>query len=178
MPSATCSGAAALRDRLRQFVQYHRFLDDVLTLRIEAAGARARITLDSSDPDHLSRTVSEFLLAILTRAARVETGRADLDPVAVEFGFAAPEDTTEHRRFFRAPLRFGQPTNTLVLHRPDLDLPFLHADPGCAGARAASTGRDRACLRSTPSPPVRGPSSARSSRAASPRRRRSGAASA
>jgi AraC-like DNA-binding protein len=118
-----------LGDGLRRLVQYHRFLDDALTLRIETAGAQARITLDTSDPDHLSRTVSEFLLATLTRAARVETGRTDLDPIAVEFGFASPEDTAEHRRFFRAPLRFGQPANTLVMHRPDLDLPFHHAEP-------------------------------------------------
>ena len=118
-----------LGDGLRRLAQYHRFVDDVLTLRIETPGAQARITFDASDPDHLSRTVSEFLLATLTRAARVETGRADLDPVAVEFDVAAPADTTEHRRFFRAPLRFGQPANTLVMHRRDLDLPFRHAEP-------------------------------------------------
>lgn len=118
-----------LGEGLHRFVQYHRFLDDVLTLQIETAGTEARITLHTSDPDHLSRTVSEFLLATVTRAARVETGRADLDPVAVEFDFAAPADTAEHRRFFRAPLRFGQPANTLVMHRRDLDVPFLHAEP-------------------------------------------------
>jgi AraC-like DNA-binding protein len=116
-------------DGLRRLAQYHRFVDDVLTLKITTAGAQARITFETSAPDHLTRTVSEFLLGTLTRAARVETARADLDPVAVEFTFAAPADTTAHGRFFRAPLRFGQPANTLVMHRRDLDLPFRHAEP-------------------------------------------------
>ena len=118
-----------LADGLRRFAQYHRFLDDVLTVKVETAGVQARITFDASESEHLTRPVSEFLLAILMRAARVETARPDLDPVAVEFAFETPADTTEHRRFFRAPLHFGQPTNTLVMHRRDLDLPFRQAEP-------------------------------------------------
>jgi len=118
-----------LGDGLRRLAVYHRFVADVLTLRIETAGDHARLTVESSDPDHLTRTVSEFLLATLTRGARVETGRADLDPVAVEFTFAEPEDVSEHRRFFRAPLQFAQPFNALVLHASDLDRPLVHAEP-------------------------------------------------
>ena len=113
----------------------------MLTLKIKAAGAQARITLETSEPDHLTRTVAEFLLATLTRAARVETARPDLDPVAVEFTFAAPADTTEHRRFFRAPRlillkeftpgwpRRANPGPVPVMHRRHLDLPFRQAEP-------------------------------------------------
>ena len=118
-----------LGDGLRRLAVYHRFVADVLTLRIETAGPQARLTVEASDPDHLTRTVSEFLLGTLTRGARVETGRADLDPVAVEFAFAEPEDVSEHRRFFRAPLQFAQPFNALVLQASDLDRPLVHAEP-------------------------------------------------
>ena len=121
--------SGTLGDGLRRLAVYHRFIGDLLTLGIETAGAHARLTVESSEPDHLTRMVSEFLLGTLTRAARVETGRADLDPVAVEFGFPEPADVSEHRRFFRAPLHFAQPRNVLVLHASDLDLPLRQAEP-------------------------------------------------
>jgi AraC-like DNA-binding protein len=116
-----------LGDGLDRLARYHRFVDDLLTLVIETTGDEARVCLDGID--RMTRQTAEFMLASLMRAARTETGRRDLDPVMVEFSFAKPRETADHRRFFRAPLRFGRRQNCLVLARDALRLPLRHAEP-------------------------------------------------
>jgi AraC-like DNA-binding protein len=64
--------------------------------------------------------------------ARQATG-ADFAPVEVRFRHGAPADPSEHRRLFRAPLRFESGMNGVVLRRDLLDAPLVKADAGlCA----------------------------------------------
>src|SRR5262245_11911668 len=116
-----------LGDGLQRLARYHRFVDDLLTLTVETTRDEARVCLDGID--RMTRQTAEFMLATLTRAARTETGRRGLDPVAVEFAFAKPRETADHSRFFRAPLLFGRRRNCLVLGRDALRLPLRHAEP-------------------------------------------------
>src|SRR5262245_28533149 len=115
-----------LGDGLQRLARYHRFVDDLLTLTVETTRDEARVCLDGID--RMTRQTAEFMLATLVRAARVETGRRDLDPLAVEFAFAKPRDTADHRRFFRAPLLFGRRRNCLLLKRDALRLPLRLAE--------------------------------------------------
>ena len=116
-----------LGDGLARLARYHRFVDDVLTLAVETTRHHVRIRLEGVE--HMTRPTAEFLLGTLTRAARVETARPHLDPVAVEFTFDKPRDTADHRRFFRSPLRFGRRRNGVVLAREALELPLQNAEP-------------------------------------------------
>jgi AraC-like DNA-binding protein len=116
-----------LGDGLCRLAGYHRFVDDVLELIVETDLRHAYIRLDGVD--RMTRPTAEFLLGSLIRAARAETTRPELDPVAVEFTFARPRRWAEHRRFFRSPLWFGCPRNALVLERSALDLPMRAAEP-------------------------------------------------
>jgi AraC-like DNA-binding protein len=52
----------------------------------------------------------------------------DFSPREVWFEHSAPADTREHRRIFRAPLRFEQTCHALVLDRGLLDHPLVTAD--------------------------------------------------
>lgn len=116
-----------LGDGLGRLARYHRFLDDMLMLAIETSRDHVRVRLEGVD--RMTRPTAEFLLGSLVRAARAETGRAQLDPVVVEFAFAKPRDTADHRRFFRSPLRFGLRRNGLALTRDALELPLRKAEP-------------------------------------------------
>jgi AraC-like DNA-binding protein len=118
-----------LGDGLQRLARYHRFVDDLLTLRVETRDTLARIGFENLPPSDAARPISEFMLTTLLRAARSETGRPGLDPVAVEFSFDEPADTAEHRRLFRSRLYFGNATNGLFVRRADLDLPFHRAEP-------------------------------------------------
>jgi AraC-like DNA-binding protein len=51
-------------------------------------------------------------------------------PKEVWFQHPKPQDTSEHARIFRAPVRFGMPTNALLLNRPVLDSPLKTARLG------------------------------------------------
>jgi AraC-like DNA-binding protein len=120
-----CS-SRTLGEGLRRLARYHRFVDDQLTLAMDTTRGQVRVRLDGVD--RMTRQTAEFLLATLTRGARTETGRRDLDPLAVEFTFPEPRETTDHRRFFRSPLRFGRRWNCLVLTPGALDLPLRKAE--------------------------------------------------
>lgn len=49
-------------------------------------------------------------------------------PLEVQFAHAAPADSSEHVRVFRAPVSFGCPTNAFVVEREFLDRPVPAAD--------------------------------------------------
>jgi AraC-like DNA-binding protein len=70
----------------------------------------------------------EGTLAIVVSGIRAVAG-AGWRPHEVWFEHASPEDTSEHRRIFDAPLRFGQPGNALLMDRSIVDLPIASADP-------------------------------------------------
>lgn len=120
--------SATLGDGLRRLARYHRFIDDALTIALEADGRWARVVVSGPRATLVSRPVAEFQLAALLQSARTETGAPDLDPAAVEFAFEAPAVLAEHRRFFRSPLRFSSAHNALVLARSDLDRPMQGAE--------------------------------------------------
>jgi AraC-like DNA-binding protein len=61
------------------------------------------------------------------KLARDATGAA-LVPDHVSFAHAQPEDTIEHRRFFRGPVRFAAGSNAMVLSSTDAARPLLDAD--------------------------------------------------
>jgi AraC-like DNA-binding protein len=125
--------SATLGEGLRRLVRYHRILHDgaVVELEVEPQGAALTHTLPEQAAV-LPRQVAEFIVAAWLVVARQATG-VDFAPVEVRFRHAAPADLREHRRLFRAPLRFDTPVNGIVLHRDVLDAPLVKSDPGlCA----------------------------------------------
>jgi AraC-like DNA-binding protein len=87
-------------------------------------------SLDGSIPR--GRDVSEFIVAAWVVVARQATG-VDFAPLQVRFRHPRPTSLEAHRRLFRAPIRFGEPVNGLVVRRALLQTPLTRADPGlCA----------------------------------------------
>jgi AraC-like DNA-binding protein len=74
---------------------------------------------------------AEFALAVALKLARDGSG-ADITPLQVCFAHAAPEDASEHRRFFRSPIRFGASSNSMLLSAVDGARPMQAADEALA----------------------------------------------
>jgi len=110
-----------------RLVRYDRFLHEQSEMGLAVHGAEARLTFQLF-PEGTPRQQAEFSLAVFLLFAREATGR-DVTPVAVEFGHPEPADVSEHRRIFRAPLRFSRPRPALVFPRAVLGLPLRQADP-------------------------------------------------
>lgn len=97
------------------------------------SGDEVTITYDILRPDdELRGVVAEFVLAVLTEQLRHGTGRA-LSPTRVSFAHRAPRRTTGYADCFdTATVDFGAPADTITLHRRDLELPMVTADPALA----------------------------------------------
>jgi AraC-like DNA-binding protein len=107
-------------------------------LGLEVTRDRARVTLRpvvAIQPARL-RHYHEYTLAFLAVRGRMLVGDAAA-PSEVRFMHPAPAVTAEHARIFRAPVRFGQPMNELVVPKAVLDLPL----PTANAAASAALGR-------------------------------------
>ena len=124
MLSAPTIGVAAVN--LTRFI---RMQVDRLEVALEQEGAQARLGFRLADSKITARRqYNERLLALAFNAFRDTTGTRWF-PEAVCFEHEAPDDDSEHRRFFGAPLSFGQASNQLVFKRDFLDRPLKTADP-------------------------------------------------
>jgi AraC-like DNA-binding protein len=122
--------SATLGDGLERLVRYHRIWHDAAIVRLVRDGRRATLTHAlPGDPIGLPRHAAEFIVAGWVVVARQATG-VDFEPLEVTFRHASPSDIEEHRRFFRAPIRFESPTMGVSIRSEMLDAPLVKADPG------------------------------------------------
>jgi len=73
------------------------------------------------------RQQNEYSMVIRLNAIRMMVG-SQWAPLEVRFAHAAPEQTSEHLRIFRAPVLFGYATNAFVIEREFLERQVPAAD--------------------------------------------------
>lgn len=119
-----------LNESLRRLVRYHAIWSDGAGFSLEVDGERARLAYEYPDPaPGPRRHDSEMTLSVAVSYARRVTG-VEWAPREVSFRHPRPRSTAEHRRIFRAPVKFNRPATELVFDRALLDLPIAKADPG------------------------------------------------
>ena len=121
--------SATLGEALRSLVRYLPIWTNVGAFSLEVEGRVAHFQWEFSDrslPE--PRHDCEMTLATLIRFNNSSVA-SHCQPREVWFQHAKPQDTTEHARIFRAPVRFGMPTNALLLDKCLLDIPLRTADP-------------------------------------------------
>ena len=125
--------SATLEAALRRFVRYSRIVTDAVEFTLEpprrrhVAVAQSRAALGVGLPF----AVDQALAGLLSLCRQI-TG-VDIMPFEVTFSYGQPASTLAHRRFFRCPLRFGQPESKVVFHERDLSLPVPRSDETLAG---------------------------------------------
>jgi AraC-like DNA-binding protein len=117
--------SATVGEALRRIAEYLPLLVEPSELGVAVSDGVAHFAVHA---DHLPRPVAEFALAMLALRVRQFAGD-DLDPQAVAFAHPEPADTSEYRRIFRAPVRFGQPLVELLFEAAVLDRPLRSAEP-------------------------------------------------
>ncbi|WP_327292320.1 AraC family transcriptional regulator ligand-binding domain-containing protein [Streptomyces sp. NBC_01198] len=127
------STAPTLGDGLALCAAHVYLVSSNSELTTEVSGDEVTVTYDILRPDdELRGVVAEFVLAVLTGQLRHGTGRA-LSPARVSFAHQAPRRTTAHAECFgTARVDFGAPADSITLHRRDLELPMVTADPALA----------------------------------------------
>ncbi len=120
--------SSTLGEALRSLVRYLPIWTNVGVFKLEVEGPVAHFQWEYSnaslpEPRHDCETT----MAALMRLNRLTAGPA-WRPREAWFRHAKPRDTGEHARIFRAPVRFGMPTNALILDRRLLDVPLKNAE--------------------------------------------------
>jgi AraC-like DNA-binding protein len=110
--------SASLGSGLERLAHYGRLLSDRVAARIEANDGGHGLIIGDVGTSALHHARAEFALAMALKLARDVTGFAIM-PVQVAFAHDRPNDTSEHRRFFRGPIRFAAGTNTMLVSAAD-----------------------------------------------------------
>jgi AraC-like DNA-binding protein len=123
--------SASLGAGLERLARYGRVLSDRVAARMEARGEGLLLLVRDTGATALQPGRAEFALAVALKFARESVG-ADITPLQVSFAHAAPEDASEHRRFFRGPVRFGVGANSMTLSAVDAARSLQAADEALA----------------------------------------------
>jgi AraC-like DNA-binding protein len=130
--SLLLSHERSVRAALAATERYRHLLNDSLSLSVEQAGAIVTIREEfAAGPAARMPQVNELAIGVIVRIVRALLGPA-WSPVAVRFAHPAPPSTLAHRRFFRAPVRFGEDLNAIACRAEDLDRPNPNRDAGLA----------------------------------------------
>jgi AraC-like DNA-binding protein len=117
-------------EALKRLVRYYRIWSDGAVHDLVVEGQRARLIYTITDASiHECRHECEASLAIPVMLCR-RAGGIDWRLEEVRFRHTPPADIAEHKRIFRAPVRFNCPVNELVFTRSYLDLTLIRGDSG------------------------------------------------
>lgn len=117
-----------LGEAISHLCRYNRLLQDAAETFLDVEGVRAVVWQRTVDSVWLPPGIVENALANLIMIGRNLTGK-DLRPVEVRFRHSDPGYADEHRRVFKAPIRFDADRDAVVLRAVDLDLPLTNTDP-------------------------------------------------
>jgi len=123
--------SASLGAGLERLARYGRVLSDRVAARMESQGDGLLLLVRDTGSTALHPARAEFALAAALKFARESTG-AHVTPLQVNFAHAAPEDASEHHRFFGRPVRFGVGSNSMILSTADAARPLQAADEALA----------------------------------------------
>jgi AraC-like DNA-binding protein len=119
--------STSLEAGIERLARYGRVLSDRVAARMETHGEGLLLLVRDTGSTALHPGRAEFALTVALKFARESTG-AEITPLHVCFAHAAPKDESEHRRFFRGPVRFGAGSNSMTLSAVDAARPMQAAD--------------------------------------------------
>jgi AraC-like DNA-binding protein len=117
---------------LHRLARYSSLVAETIQITVQTRGGRCRILLESDPQFELLRHPIDARLANILSAVRMLAGKP-LAPLEVELPYRKLSDTSLHRRFFNAPLRFDSPKAALWFSLADLELPIKQADDTLVG---------------------------------------------
>ena len=116
-----------VRQALHRLARYSRIIAETVQLRVEERAGKCRVLLESDPQFELLRHPIDSRLAHILSTMRTLSGKP-VRPSEVELPYRKLKDTSFHRQFFKAPLRFDRSKAALWFHVSDLELPVQHAD--------------------------------------------------
>ena len=142
--------SATLRGALERLARYAKIFTQRADISLEPVGKQWRLIQHRPPLYRSLRQVADSRMAAILSVCRQITGR-DVAPILVLLPYARPADIKTHRRFFRADLRFDEPTWSMHFRASDMELPLEAADEtqerGLAPARRTDEGEGAGAFR-------------------------------
>lgn len=118
-------------EALHRSIRYQQIRTDAVAFSLETIGSSVHLaylyrTTDIAPPERHQE--SEEMLSTMMQVGRKLTG-VEWTPREVHFEHAQPENVSEHKRIFRAPVYFTKPLTKLIFDASLLTLPIVEADP-------------------------------------------------
>lgn len=121
--------SATLLDGLERLARYLAVVSDAATLQLQPDARGHWLVMGHTGAARpVPRQRVEFGQLTLLMLSGWLT-RRELQPLAVEFVFAAPPCDLAHREAFACSVRFGQPVNRMLLRQSDLQAPIPTGSP-------------------------------------------------
>jgi AraC-like DNA-binding protein len=124
--------SSSLEKGLNRLARYGRLLSDRVAARTHRKGESLLFLVHDTATTPLHPARAEFALAMALKLARDSTG-ADITPVHVGFAHPAPDNITEHRRYFHRRVRFAAGSSSMSLSASDASRPMREADAALEG---------------------------------------------
>jgi len=120
--------APNLRQAVESLTRFFRLIGDEPSFEVSEADDKVtvRCRMLAGEAPRMQRFSAEMLMAGFFRLVRRYVPHARMDRVS--FVYPAPTYEAEYTRFFETPVRFGQPSTSLVFARSLLDVPMPHND--------------------------------------------------
>lgn len=128
----TLAFSRTVGEALDRFARYSRIVAETVGVSLEKQGDRVCIALIADPQFELLRHPIDHRLASILRSVRSLSG-VPVAPLAVDLPYPRLKDSSKHRRFFQAPIRFRAPRAALYLRAADLSLPIVRADHTLVG---------------------------------------------
>ena len=122
----------SLGQGLNRLARYGCLLSDRVAARTHGRKQSLLFLVHDTATTPLYPARAEFALAVALKLARDCTG-ADITPLRVCFAHPAPDNTSEHRRFFHGHVRFAAGSSSMSLSSADAARPMRDADAALAG---------------------------------------------
>lgn len=130
----TMMSSSNLKRALERLVRFSPLIGTGLSLFFVPEQQHYRLaSLEHQQPGSVKpRQYTDAGLASLLGFCRWLAGGKSLQPLSVEFTYPEPEDTSEHRRLFGCPLRFGAAYDSILFDGQELLSPLSMANEALA----------------------------------------------
>ncbi len=123
-----CSCCSDLREAIDTLSRYFTLINETATLSLQVQGDTAIWTYQPREGIETHYAATDFVLACVQLTAWRIVGGREAGPLEVHFTYPEPEDTSEYRRIFHAPVNFGASHNGFLFPADFLDFPLPGAD--------------------------------------------------
>ena len=129
IPAYIALNSPTIGSAIANACRYFSLASTGASAQFEVDGRDATVNYGIHDPSvSLHSQNTQWIFTLYTRMCREGSGNPGWAPREIQFKHSRPSNISAQQAFFRCPLVFDQPYDTMVIAPEDLRIPFAQAD--------------------------------------------------